>query len=431
MVSGDRDGSEIGPAAGSYALFLLFCAYTINYVDRQVITILQDPIKRDLGLSDTQLGLLTGLSFALFYAVMGIPMALLADVRSRKRIIVVSMVAWSLMTALCAAARSFAALLTFRIGVGVGEAGLTPAAHSLISDYYPPERRASAMAIYSASGTVGLMVGFLAGGWINEFFGWRAALLVAGVPGLVLAAVIWLTMREPPRGRFDPQPSPTSSPPNKPGASLAVLAGNPAFCCLALACGLHTFVTYGQGNWFPPFLGRVHGMSSGELGTWLAVLSVGPGLLGMVSVGYVADWLAKRRPQARMEVAIGCVALCMPFEAAAVLAEDRYAALAFSAGSFFFAGAYLGPSIAAAYAIIPASVRATASAVILLGVNLIGFGLGPLVTGGLSDYWHDKGLGADSLRYAMLAIIPAQLAAIGLFALAIRLANRSRVAPSA
>ncbi|MFT3967713.1 MAG: MFS transporter [Sphingobium sp.] len=416
----------LSPAARRYALFLLFCAYTINYVDRQVITILQDPIKAELGLSDTQLGLMTGLSFALFYAVLGVPIARLADIRPRKTIITLSMALWSGMTALCAAAGSFATLLLCRIGVGVGEAGLTPPAHSLISDYYEPERRAAALSIYSSAGTVGMMAGLLAGGWINQYFGWRAAIVIVGLPGILLALVTWATLKEPRRGQYDvPVPAtPAAAPRAGPGSGLALLARNPAFLLLMLGCGLHTFVNYGMGNWMAPFLGRVHGMSSGEIGTWLAVLAIGPALLGMVGAGYAADWLSRRRPHARLEIAAASMILGAPFQVGALLATDAHAALAILSGSFFFGGAYLGPSIAAAHALVPPSLRASASAMIMLGVNLIGLGLGPLAVGLLSDAW--AGAGSGALRHAMLAIVPGELFGFALLLAAIGRERRAR-----
>ncbi|WCT73455.1 MFS transporter [Sphingomonas naphthae] len=418
----------VSPAARRWALILLFSAYVVNYVDRQVVAILQDPIKRELGLSDTQLGLLTGLSFALFYAAMGVPIARLADVRSRKTIISVAMVLWSFMTALCGAANSFVTLLLCRIGVGVGEAGLTPPAHSLISDYYEPERRGGALAIYSAAGTVGLMVGFLAGGWINQFFGWRAAILVVGVPGLVLAALVWLTLREPRRGQFDSLPGQAAAHDAGSGSALLALARNPAFRCIALACGFHTFVNFGQGNWTPPFYGRLHGMTSGEIGTWLALLSVGPGLIGMLSAGYFSDWLARRRPNGRLETAMGCMLLIIPFELAAFLAPHRLVSLVTLAGAFFFAGGYLAPCIAAAHSMMPANLRASASAMIMLAVNLIGLGVGPLAVGLLSDHWMAAGGGPESLRHAMLAIVPAELIGAALIARAIVHIGRAKAA---
>ncbi|HEX7854635.1 MAG TPA: MFS transporter [Sphingobium sp.] len=413
-------GPSVSIAARRYALALLFCAYVLNYIDRQVVAILQDPIKVDLGLSDTQLGMITGLSFALFYAVLGLPIARIADRRSRKGIIAVSVALWSVMTALCGLANSFVTLLLCRVGVGIGEAGLTPSAHSLISDYYEPRRRASAIAIYSAAGTVGLMIGFLGGGWLNAFFGWRNAILLVGLPGIVLALIMVISLPEPLRGRFENfEEQPAAHSDDEGRAGFLHLARNPAFICLALGCGFHTFVTYGQGNWIAPYLGRVHGMSSGEIGIWLAFLSIGPALAGIVLTGYFADWLSRKRPYARLETVMGSMILIIPFEIASYLFHDTRLALVAFAGSFFFGGAYLAPSIAAAQSMLPPRLRATASAVIMLGVNLIGLGLGPLVAGFLSDHWALAAGGADSLRQAMLAIIPSEGLAIVLLACAL------------
>lgn len=411
----------VSAAARRYALFLLFCAYMVNYIDRQVITVLQEPIKTELGLTDTQLGLMTGLSFALFYAVMGVPIARLADVHSRKRIISVAMALWSGMTALCATAGSFATLLLCRVGVGVGEAGLTPPAHSLISDYYEPNRRVGALAIYSAAGTAGLTVGFLTGGWVNQFFGWRAAILVAGLPGLLLALVVWLTMKEPRRGRFDAAADGNDG--ETGGHGLGALLRNPSFVLLALGAGAHTLVIYGHGNWMPPFLARLHGMSSGEVGTWLAVLSAGPGVVGMLAMGHFADWLARRRPQARFEVAMASFALTIPFALLFMLAEDVSWVLAGIAGAFLFSGTYIAPCIAAAHAMVPANLRASTSALILLITSIVGLGLGPLVVGMLSDLWSAQ-RGDEALRQAMLAIIPADLLALALLGFAMRRERR-------
>ncbi|MCE7798662.1 MFS transporter [Sphingobium sufflavum] len=413
----------VSPRMRRYALFLLFCAYTINYVDRQVITILQDPIKAELGLTDTQLGLMTGLSFALFYAVLGVPIARLADRHSRTMIITISMTLWSAMTALCATAGSFTTLLLYRIGVGVGEAGLTPPAHSLLSDYYEPEKRAAALSIYSSAGTVGMMIGLLAGGLINQYFGWRPAIWIVGLPGLLLALITWTTLKEPRRGQYD-DPALEIAAASRDGLwdGLATLARNPAFVCLMLGCGFHTFVNYGIGNWTAPFLGRIHGLSSAQIGIWLAVLAVGPGLIGMIGTGYIADWLSRTRPHARLEVAAAAMILSIPFQTGALLATDATGALLILSGSFVTAGAYLGPCIAAAHALVPPSLRASASAMIMLGVNLIGLGLGPLAVGLLSDLW--AGAGDNALRYAMLAIVPGEIVAFLFIAATIARAKR-------
>ena len=196
----DRDVSVFSPAARQYALSVLVVVYTFNFIDRQILSILLQPIKDELGLSDTALGLLTGFAFALFYATLGIPIARYADRGNRRNLIALALAIWSGMTALSGLAQNFWQLLAARIGVGVGEAGCSPPAHSMISDYFPAERRATALGIYSLGIPVGILFGFLAGGWLNEFFGWRVAFFVVGIPGLLLAVLVRFSLREPPRG---------------------------------------------------------------------------------------------------------------------------------------------------------------------------------------------------------------------------------------
>ena len=395
-----------------YALVLLFLAYVINYIDRQIVTILQEPIKAELGLSDTQLGLMTGLSFALFYAVLGIPIARLADRRSRKSIIGWSILLWSGMTALCATAGSYVSLLAFRVGVGVGEAGLSPPAHSMISDLYPPRKRAAALAFYSTGIQVGVMIGFLAGGWISHYFGWRTAFLIVGIPGLFLAALIALTLPEPPRGLYDGAADETS----QRDASLSVLAtlrrlwGIRTFRYVSLAAGLHGFVLYGHGNWMPSFLARQYGMDGAEIGTWLALLAVIPGALGIFVSGHIADWLSRWGQDARLWAPIGSVALLIPANIAMLTSGDEVTYLPFAVVHYFLGGVYLAPCIAICHSVVSPTLRASASALFLLMLNLIGLGGGPVTVGLLSDYWG-AGSGAG-LQMAMIAILPLQALAI-------------------
>ena len=402
-------------AARRYALLLLFLAYVVNYIDRQIVTILQEPIRADLGLSDTQLGLMTGLSFALFYATLGVPIARIADRRSRSKLIAGAITLWSAMTAACAAATSFWTLLLCRMGVGVGEAGLSPPAHSLISDYYEPERRATALAIYSVGIQVGVFLGFVAGGAINHYFGWRMAFLVVGLPGLLLALLIRFTMREPPRGQFDPPSATLSYGEQGGGKGLRALWSVRAFRYAALACGFHALVLYGHGHWAPPYLARVHGMALSEIAFWLAILAVLPGALGIWVSGMVSDRLEQRAGWGRLRVASISVLLLMPFEIAYALAPNEAAALTLSAVTHFLGGFYLAPTIAFVHGQVGARQRASASAILLLCLNLIGLGIGPLLVGSLSDLASAEGLGGDGIRYALLAIIPSQLIALALF----------------
>jgi MFS family permease len=410
--------AEQAPSAGArrYAMGLLFTAYVVNYIDRQIVTILQEPIKADLGLSDTQLGLMTGLAFALFYATMGVPIARIADRRSRRGVIAAATALWSAMTMACGAAGSFATLLFARVGVGVGEAGLSPPAHSLISDYYPPEKRGAALGLYSSGIQVGVMLGFLIGGLMQHYFGWRAAFLVVGAPGLLLALLIRFTLVEPQRGRFDPAPSVA---PLGFGAALRELWSIKPFRYAAFACGFHTMVLYGHGHWSPPYLGRVHDMPLPQIGMWLAILAIGPGALGLWLSGVISDRLQRRYARARIWVPIGSMLLLIPFEIAYVLAPSVEVALVCSAVTHFLGGVYLAPTIAFAHSLVGPTLRASASAMLLLGLNLIGLGVGPLLVGRVSDLLMSTE-GVDSVRYAMLAVVPAQAIALVFFALAAR-----------
>ncbi len=416
MLSSGEQGVAPGICARRHALFLLFCAYVINYIDRQIVTILQEPIKADLGLSDTQLGLMTGLSFALFYATMGLPMARLADRYPRRSVIAGATLLWSGMTMTCAAAGNFVTLLLCRMGVGVGEAGLSPPAHSLISDYYPPHQRAGALGIYSSGIQVGVMLGFLLGGTINHYFGWRMAFLAVGLPGIVLALLIRFTMREPPRIDV---PAPGAGEADGMLAAMSQLWQVKPFRLIALACGFHTLVLYGQGHWAPPYLGRVHGMELRDIAFWLALLSIGPGALGLWLAGLLADRLQRTTANAGLIVAMGSIALLLPLEAAFVLAPDGRSALLISIGTHFLGGAYLAPVIAHSHAMFGSHQRALASAVLLLSLNLIGLGVGPLLVGGLSDHFAAS-QGGRALPLAMLAILPAQVLALALFWLSSR-----------
>lgn len=403
------EASTPGDSARRHALFLLFCAYAVNYIDRQIVTILQEPIKADLKLSDTQLGLLTGLSFALFYATMGLPVARLADRYPRRSVIAGATLLWSAMTMACAGAFNFVSLLLCRMGVGVGEAGLSPPAHSLISDYYPPERRAAALGVYSSGIQVGVMLGFLLGGTINHYFGWRAAFLLVGLPGIVIAALIRFTVREPPRLGI----AADGNGQERAGmfAAMRGLWAVRPFRLVALACGFHTLVLYGQGHWTPPYLARVHGMAITEIAFWLALLSIGPGALGLWLGGVLADRWQAARANARLWIAAGSILLLLPLEAAYALAPDVGTALAISAVTHFLGGAYLAPVIAHIHALFGPGSRALASAMLLLSLNLIGLGLGPLLVGWFSDLLA-AGHGSDAIRLAMLAILPSQAVAV-------------------
>jgi MFS family permease len=401
-TAGVAGSPALRPGYEWYALGILFLVYVFNFIDRQIVTILQEPIKRDLGLSDAQLGLLTGFAFAVFYATLGIPIARLADRTSRSKVIAAALLAWSVMTSLCGAARSFATLLLFRIGVGVGEAGCSPPAHSLISDYFPARKRATALGIYSVGIYVGVMFGYVAGGWINEFFGWRRAFVAVGLPGALFSLVVFFTLREPPRGLSDGRLShgPTSAPALR--EVFALLWSRRSFRHLSFGAALHAFVSYGAGGWLPPFFMRVHGMSSGEVGTWLGLIAGIVGGAGTFAGGWAADRLGARDQRWYCWVCVLSLIVHAPFAIAGYLAGNPYTALGLYLVPAFMGPVYNAPNFAMTQGIVPLRMRAAGAAVLLFVINLIGMGLGPAFIGWLSDLLSPSA-GVEALRYALLA----------------------------
>lgn len=262
----------------NYTLFILTTVYVFNFVDRQILVILQESIKQELNLSDTQLGLMSGFTFAIFYVSFGIPIARLADKGNRRNIIAVSLTIWSAMTALSGAAQNFIQLLLARIGVGIGEAGGSPPAHSIISDLFPAKKRATALAIYSTGISIGILIGFLLGGWIDQYFGWRTAFLVVGIPGILFALILRFTIKEPPRGLSEKGNAIVDQHHSMKDV-FRLLREKRSFRYIALGAGLAAYVSYTATSWLPPFMARVHGMGSGEIGTWLSLIfGIGSGL---------------------------------------------------------------------------------------------------------------------------------------------------------
>jgi predicted MFS family arabinose efflux permease len=280
------------PRTRNYALVVLTIVYTFNFIDRQLLSILQESIKVDLSLSDSQLGLLTGFAFAMFYVTAGIPIARFADRSNRRNIVAVSVGLWSAMTALSGFAQNYAQLLAARVGVGIGEAGGSPPSHSIVSDIFPPEKRATALSFYSTGVNLGILFGFLFGGWLNEFFGWRIAFMVVGIPGILLAILVRTTVREPIRGLMENRTASETQVPFKEVISL--LWKRKTFRHMAFACGLNAFAGYGTVNWLASFFIRSHGMSTGELGTWLALSTGLFGAIGILLGGILGDKLGKR-----------------------------------------------------------------------------------------------------------------------------------------
>lgn len=382
----------------AYVLLILTGVYTFNFIDRQILVILQESIKSELGLTDTQLGMLTGLTFALFYVTLGIPIARLADKSNRRNIVAASLAVWSLMTALSGFAANFIQLLLARVGVGVGEAGGSPPAHSMISDYFPPERRATALSIYSIGIYIGILIGYLAGGWIDQFFGWRMALLALGIPGVIYALILLFTVKEPPKGHSDLVHQ-KDLPENSFWEVIRILMAKKTFVFVALGCGIHTFANYGVGNFFAPFLARVHGMPVGQIGTWLGITTGFGGMIGTFLGGYLGDRLSHR--DMRWYLWLPVIAEMINFfpSIGAFFSGNISFVLFCYFLTALFTAVYLGPSIAVTHNLIDARKRALASAILFFVLNLIGLGFGPIIIGYISDVLTPQ-YGSESLRYA-------------------------------
>ena len=387
-----------------YALGVLTLVYSFNFIDRQLLAILQESIKAELDLSDSQLGLLTGFAFAAFYVTAGIPIARWADRGNRRDIVALSLFIWSFMTAISGFIQNYVQLLLARIGVGIGEAGGSPPSHSIISDIFPPDRRAGAIGFYSTGVNVGILFGFLAGGWLNEFFGWRVAFMVVGVPGILLAILVKFTLAEPIRGLSENRQA------SDEGAGfrdvLGVLWRCRSFRHLAMGAALNAFCGYSAANWTASFMIRSHGMATGELGTWLALILGAGGAIGVFGGGLLADRLAPRdkRWYAWLPALTGLLAL--PFQVGIYMAGNPYMALSLAVFPGIVANVYLGNTIATTHGLVGLRMRSMASAILFLILNIIGLGGGPWTIRLVSDVLAPS-LGNESLRHAMLYLIPA------------------------
>lgn len=415
--SSSPSGAEVSARTARYALFMLTLVYAFNFVDRQILVILQEPIKVDMGLSDAQLGLLSGFSFALVYIIAGIPIAYWADRSNRRNIIAAALTIWSGMTALSGFAQNYTHLLLARIGVGIGEAGGSPPAHSMISDYYPPEKRGTALAIYSTGVHFGVLLGFIGGGLIGQAYGWRIAFMAVGIPGVLLALVLVLTVKEPQRGRWESRAAAAYKPTMR--ETITLLSSYRSFWYLAAATGLTAFAGYGSGNFAPSFLIRNHGFSVGEVGIVLAIFGGGGGLLGTFLGGYLADRLGTRDKRWYLWVPAIAGCLAVPLSFPYLLLENQYVVIASMFLVTVTINTYLGPCLAISHSLVPPAMRALTSAVLFLVLNMIGLGLGPLTVGLLSDFYAGF-WGDNSLRYAMLTAGLLSAPAILLFFMAAR-----------
>lgn len=400
-----------------FVLLMLTLVYAFNFIDRQILVILQEPIKAEMGLADWQLGLLSGFSFALIYVTAGIPIAYLADRSNRRNIVAASLAVWSGMTAISGFAQNFAQLLLARVGVGLGEAGGSPPAHSMISDYYPPEKRATALSVYSMGIYIGILSGYAFGGVLAAAFGWRKAFLVVGIPGVVLAVLLLLLVREPLRGRWEASGAVTRKPGF--GETLRLLRARRSFWYFALGCAFTSYIAYGNGNFLPSFLIRNHGMSIADVGLVLSLVAGLSGAIGTIAGGLLADRFGVTDKRWYAWIPLIGVAIAFPPYFYVLLADNTQSILIVLFMVMVVNSFYLGPSIAMAHALVPPRMRALASAVLFFVLNMIGLGLGPFMTGLTSDLLQPM-FGDQSLRYAMITTTMAGPVAILMFYLASR-----------
>ncbi|MGE0582888.1 MAG: spinster family MFS transporter [Steroidobacteraceae bacterium] len=386
----------------AYVLALLVVVYTFNFIDRVIVGILAEPLKRDLALSDTQLGLMSGAAFALFYTLLGIPIARLADRGSRTWIMTGALATWSAFTALCGQAQSFAQLFLARVGVGVGEAGGVAPAFSLISDYFPPRQRARALAVFSFGVPIGSGLGTLLGGLVASAIDWRVAFLAVGAGGLLLAPLFRCTVREPIRGALDalragPSPAIHGSFPD----ALRVLAGKPSFLLLTLGASSSSIVGYGLLFWTPSFFIRSHGLTLAQTAWFVGLGTMAFGIAGIWLGGWAADRLGARRKAAYALVPGVMLLAIVPFLVAGVLVPSTLAACVLFSVPMTLNASWTGPVYATLQHLVVPQMRATASAVFLFMINLIGIGGGTLFVGALSDQLAPH-FGQDALRYAIV-----------------------------
>ena len=394
-------------------LWILLIVYIFNFIDRQIVNILAEPIRLELGLSDTQIGLMTGLAFALFYTILGLPIARFSDrpTTHRPKLIAAALATWSAMTALCGMAQNFVQLLLARIGVGIGEAGCTPPAHSLIADMVEPKKRSSALAFYALGIPVGTLLGMMIGGLLADFVGWRMAFFIVGVPGVLLAIVVAWVLKEPRRQLTQAQAASNAQQTMPLGQAVRSVMGSRAFVLLLVAGSAAAFLAYGKTTWTTIFFQRTHGLTPGEVGFWFGVVNGAAGIAGTFLGGWLADrYGAENRRHVLTAPAVG-MALAVPLAFFAYQAENWLFALTLLFLPTLFNSLYYGPTYSAAQGLVPLRARAIAAAVLLFFQNLIGLGLGPLFFGMLSD-WLRPEFGEESVRYvlygaAFLGLLPA------------------------
>ncbi|MBZ6379594.1 MULTISPECIES: spinster family MFS transporter [Pacificimonas] len=403
--------SEGPPPAGAapksgLALAMLFLVGLLNFVDRQILSVLVEPIRQDLMFSDLQFGLLTGLTFSLFYSLAAVPIAVAADRSHRVRLIATCCGLWSLFTAACGLAGSFLHLAIARFGVGIGEAGGTAPSLSLLSDLFPPARRAWAIGLFSLNGPLGVFLGTSLAAWAAAEFGWRWVFFIMGAVGLIVAPLLLLLVREPVRGSMDSDPLAATAERLRFRQTLERLKADPALRWTMVVCGLGAFVSYGMLNWLPAYLMRSEAMPLAAMGKWFAVAAGGTLGLGMWLGGTLAARQAEQAGRGGYAVVPGAASvLLVPALSVALLLDGWTASLAGLLVPMTLCTMYIAPMLALTQELARPAERATVSALVMLAFNIVGLGFGPLFVGAVSDMVQPA-FGDDSIGVALFGLVP-------------------------
>jgi MFS family permease len=397
----NNESAALGRGARRYSMVILAIVYMFNFVDRQILAILLPQIRDEFGTSDAYLGFLAGTAFALFYVTLGVPVAQYADRCNRRNLIAASVALWSAMTAVSGLAANIWQLTAARIGVGIGEAGCSPPAHSMIADYFPPEKRSTAMGFYTLGISAGIMTAYLAGGWVAQNIGWREAFFVVGIPGLLLAVVVRFTVKEPQRGASEGREA--SGRTARLAEVVRFLTTRRSFIHMATAAGLSTFVGYSVIGFLPSFMVRSFDMELAQLGVWLGLILGISGGAGFFFGGYFADRLGRGSQQKALNFIAATILLSAGLLALMFLAKSSAMALLLFILPAATMNVYLAPVLAQAQSLVALRMRATTAALVLLIINVIGLAFGPLITGMLSDYLEPQ-FADESMRYSLLIV---------------------------
>lgn len=397
----DSAATQMSVGARRYALAMLAVVYMFNFVDRQILAILLPSIKEEFQVGDTILGLLAGTAFALFYVILGVPIARLADRCNRRNLIALAVAVWSGMTALSGLAANIWQLGLARIGVGIGEAGCSPPAHSIIADLYPPKQRSSAMGVYTLGVSAGIMLAYLAGGWVAEHIGWREAFFIVGMPGLLLAALVRFTLQEPERGESEQRSDSGGQPALREVATF--LLARKSFVYMAIGAGISSFVGYSIIFDMPSFLDRSFDIGTTAIGFWLGMIYGVAGGLGFFLGGYLADQIGQRSHRRALSFLAAATALAAICNASVFLSSTLTWCLSLLVLPTIIANFFLAPVLSQTQSLVSLRMRAVASSLVLLVINVIGLLIGPPLTGLISDTLVTS-QGDESMRYALLIV---------------------------